>query len=418
MFLKSIRLKNCKCFDDLELTFAEEDGSVRSWTVLLGENGTGKSTLLKAIAVVTSGSNALGELLEEPSDWIRYRKTYCELEAVLVTQELEERHLQVRINKGDTITDVIVRNLQGLDALDRALKYAERNYFVVGFGASRRLSPDIGRRAKTSAFRSARAQNVATLFDADAVLNPLESWAMDLDYANRTGIRTIRHVLNQFLPDVTFHRIDKKQGRLLFKTPDGIVPLQALSDGYQNIAAWVGDLLYRITEVFEDYRNPLNARGLLLIDEVDLHLHPNWQRELLAFLGNHLPNFQCIVTTHSPVTAQQAGQGHLHYLTREDGSIRIEPFSGAPSRLLINQLLMSDAFGVVSDESLDLQQKKDRYRELRDQDHLSANEEAEMADLMAFLQEQPTGGRSNVHLHDAQVALLQKIERELAEPPS
>ncbi|MEE8304720.1 MAG: AAA family ATPase, partial [Candidatus Tectomicrobia bacterium] len=256
-------------------------------------------------------------------------------------------------------------------------------------------------------------------FDPDALLNPLESWAMDLDYVhNRTGIRTVRHVLSQFLPQVTFHRIDKKNGRLLFKTPDGIVPLQALSDGYQNIAAWVGDLLYRITEVFEDYRDPLNARGLLLIDEVDLHLHPNWQRELLAFLGRHLPNFQCIVTTHSPMTAQQAGQGHLHYLRREDGHLHIEPFTGTPSRLLVNQLLMSHAFGVASDESLDLQQKKDRYRQLRDQDALSANEEAELTALTTFLQERPSGGRANVQLHEAQVQLLQKIERELQEQSS
>ncbi len=77
MFLQSIRLKNFQCFDDLDLTFAEDDGTIRPWIVLLGENGTGKSTILKAIALVTGGSDALGDLLEEPSDWIRYRKTYC-----------------------------------------------------------------------------------------------------------------------------------------------------------------------------------------------------------------------------------------------------------------------------------------------------------------------------------------------------
>ena len=152
MFLQSIRLKNFQCFDDLDLPFAEDDGTIRPWTVLLGENGTGKSTILKAIALVTGGSDALGDLLEEPSDWIRYRKTYCELTAILVTRELEERHIQLRLHKRDTITDVIVRNQSGLEALDRALQHAARNYFVVGFGASRRLSPDVGRRVKTSAY--------------------------------------------------------------------------------------------------------------------------------------------------------------------------------------------------------------------------------------------------------------------------
>ena len=65
---------------------------------LLGENGTGKSTILKGIMVITSGSDALNDLLGEPSDWIQHHKSYCELSAVLVTQELEERLLQLRIN--------------------------------------------------------------------------------------------------------------------------------------------------------------------------------------------------------------------------------------------------------------------------------------------------------------------------------
>jgi predicted ATP-binding protein involved in virulence len=98
---------------------------------------------------------------------------------------------------------------------------------------------------------------------------------MDLDYRlNRVGLRTVTDTLSDFLPEMAFSRIDKDKRELIFKTPDGEVPLQHLSDGYQNVAAWVGDLLYRLSQVFEDYKNPLGARGLLLIDEVDLHLHP------------------------------------------------------------------------------------------------------------------------------------------------
>ena len=67
------------------------------------------------------------------------------------------------------------------------------------------------------------------------------------------------------------------------------------------VAAWIGDLLYRITETFEDYRAPLEARGLLLVDEIGLHLHPSWQRQLLDYISRKLPNFQRVVTTHSPM---------------------------------------------------------------------------------------------------------------------
>ena len=102
-------------------------------------------------------------------------------------------------------------------------------------------------------------------------------------------MKTVRKVLSDFLPELTFSKIDKKNRALLFKTEDGLVPLESLSDGYQNVAAWVGDLLYQITEIFDDYNNPLTVRGLLIIDEVDLHLHPKWQRILLDFLNTQLP---------------------------------------------------------------------------------------------------------------------------------
>ena len=84
--------------------------------------------------------------------------------------------------------------------------------------------------------------------------------------------------------------------RFDFQTMDGTVTLGELSDGYQNLAAWIGDLLYRITEAFAHHRQPLHARGLLLIDEIDAHLHPAWQRKLREFLTAKLPNFQIIAT--------------------------------------------------------------------------------------------------------------------------
>ena len=84
--------------------------------------------------------------------------------------------------------------------------------------------------------------------------------------------------LKDLLPGSRLTRIDRDQRELIFATRDGELPLDQLSEGYQNMAAWCGDLLYRITEVYKDYKSPLSARGLLLIDEIDLHLHPVWQR--------------------------------------------------------------------------------------------------------------------------------------------
>ena len=417
MFLKSIHLNNVKCFSDIALSFEDENGDIRKWTLLLAENGMGKSTLLKSIALVTGGSDAITDLLGEPSDWVRSETHGCEISAVLVTNEKKERKINLRIEPQDTRADVIVKNKESLAWLDDTLNAKSRDYFALGFGASRHLTAANSRRTKTSEFTNKRAQRVATLFNPDAITKPIDSWAMDLDYiGNDTALETVRKVLSNLLPEIKFHRIDKENGHLLFDTPDGIVPLHCLSDGYLAMAAWIGDLLYQVSEVSGDSQEkPLTAKGLLLIDEIDLHLHPKRQRHLLSLLDEWLPNFQFVATTHSPMAAQQAGEGELHYLRRERRKIHLYPFSGAPNTLLLHQLIMSPAFGVDTDESKSVEDMKHRYRSLRDKADLSAKEQAELDKLTTALTELPLGGRASMILSEEHEQLLRKIEQELQE---
>ncbi|UCB52361.1 MAG: AAA family ATPase [Candidatus Zixiibacteriota bacterium] len=416
MFLKHIKLENVRCFDNLEISFTRGDGSIRKWTLLLSENGTGKTNLLQAIGLITAGSDALSDLLGDPRDWIRYGQEFCEIHATLITKDGEERDLKLRINRGDDRSEVIVRNKASLAPIDDAIEHADRNYFVAGYGASRRLNLSQRLRGKESKTYQRRAQNVASLFDAEAVLTPLESWAMDLDYQDeRIGAQVVRKVLNSFLPGVSFSRIDKKKGRLLFRTPDGIVPLYLLSDGYRNMAGWIGDLLYRITETFRDYKSPLKARGLLLIDEVALHLHVKWQRVLLDFLDKKLPNFQLVATTHSPIAAQQADAGELHYLERERKKIKLQEFSGNPRNLLLNQLITADLFGLETDESQEIEAKKEKYKKLRDKRRLSVKEKAKLEKMKEELKELPVRDRDNVALQRTHLNLLKRIQQELSE---
>ncbi|SPF35344.1 conserved hypothetical protein [Candidatus Sulfopaludibacter sp. SbA4] len=170
------------------------------------------------------------------------------------------------------------------------------------------------------------------MFSPDATLQSLQNWAMDIHYRRSgAGLRMVRETLDGLLPGIAFSRIDRKQKKVLFSTPDGIVRLDQLSDGYQNVAAWCGDLVYRVTELNPDYKNPLQARGLILIDEIDLHLHPIWQRQLREYINQKFPNLQILATTHSPLTAQQCGEGELFSLQRRDeGSPVLIPFRATP----------------------------------------------------------------------------------------
>ena len=95
---------------------------VRKTTFMLGENGTGKSALLKAIALLTSGSNSLGDVLGNPDDWINNKKDFCEIAAVIVTQRGEERAISLRLQRGQGLSDIIVANHDSLQRIDDAIK--------------------------------------------------------------------------------------------------------------------------------------------------------------------------------------------------------------------------------------------------------------------------------------------------------
>lgn len=416
MFLKELELKNFKCHADLYLNFEAENPNlpIRKTTFLLGENGTGKSALLKALALVTAGSSALGDILGVTDDWIKNGKNFCEISAVLRTADGEERAIKLRIERGFHLKEVIEHNRESLELIDRAIGHTDRNYFVAGYGASRRLNRE-NFSNQSSGFSTPRAQNIQSLFNPDAGLISLTSWAMELDYSSEgKGLDAVKKALNSFLVDnVKFKSIDKKKKQLIFSTPDGEIPLNQLSDGYQNVAAWVGDLMYRINENFANFKEPLKARGLLLIDEIDLHLHPRWQRFLYNFLKMKLPNFQVIATTHSPLTAQQAYENELYALRRDGKKVELVPFVGAPNELLLHQILMSPVFGIESDESLKVEEAKAAIEEISLKDEITERDREELIKHSKIVEKTPINIRSNSLFSSEDFELLKTINEEL-----
>lgn len=418
MFLKQIELINFKCHSNLILNFETNDSHkpIRKSTFLLGENGTGKSAVLKAIALVTAGSNALADLLQDSNSWIQNRKSFCHIKAIIVTAKGEERYLELKIRRDSDIREILSENRQSLEELDKAIKNADRNYFILGYGASRRLNRGGTRISGRHVFiNSPRTHGLQSMFNNEATLVSLADWAMDLDYSsNGTHFRTIKSAINEFLVEnVKFKGIDKQRGQLIFTTKDGNVPIDQLSDGYQNVISWVGDLMYNVTTAFRNYKKPLHARGVLLIDEIDLHLHPKWQRRLHTFLETKLPNFQIIATTHSPLTAQQAGEDELYALRRQGKKVEVVPFIGNPSNMLLHQILMSPIFGVESDESIDVEKTKNRIRELVSKSSKTLSEKEEEKQLKKQAKDLPINVRSNSLLQDSDIALLHSINKSL-----
>ncbi len=348
MYIKSISIKNFKGFDDIELSFENENQQgKRQWTVILGENGVGKSNLLKAIALIALADDTFLEFSDWQAEWIKIGADEGVIEATFRMK-----------NELHTYKKIFTRPTFG-KKFDNS---SNKNIFIAAYGASRNLF--LGNYLGTNEKQSRETLAVANLFKSNSPLYPITAWAMDLDYRKgERGLSIVRNALEGFLPEVSFEGIDKENRQLMFKTVDGVLSLDQLSDGYKNMAAWFGDLMFRITEHYKDIENPLLAEGILLLDELELHLHPSWQRKLYDFITEKLPNMQIIATTHSPLAAQQAGENELYALRRnEEHKIEILPFIGSPRKMLIHQLLMSPIFGAVTDEALSVEKKKNEFR--------------------------------------------------------
>ena len=119
-----------------------------------------------------------------------------------------------------------------------------------------------------------------------------------------------------------FTGIQDSEGEYLFGKKGTEVPFPALSDGYRAFLGWLGDLLFHVCETCPSGKKLTENRGIVMVDEIDLHLHPKWQMTVLQTLAKSLPNIQFIVTSHSPlivgslewmniIVMQQIGRAHV-----------------------------------------------------------------------------------------------------------
>ncbi len=134
----------------------------------------------------------------------------------------------------------------------------------------------------------------------------------------------MKQLLIDILPDVEDLRFTEPTEAsptpvVEFNTPDGWVPLRQLGHGYRTLVAWMVDFASRLVETYPDAEDPLAQPAVVLLDEIDLHLHPKWQRDIMGHLSRCFPNTQFIATAHSPLIAQAATEDTRLVLLRREG---------------------------------------------------------------------------------------------------
>lgn len=224
-------------------------------------------------------------------------------------------------------------------------------FFFVGYGASRTVErQDKSNSAARESSAFIRAQRVKSLFEEDYPLVPLESWLPQLEKDNKNHYRQVAYLMNQAVGKGHYQFTGRlENGEYLFEQRRLSVPFRALSDGYRAFLGWLGDLLYHICRTCPPDKDLIANRGIVLVDEIDLHIHPKWQMQFLPILARTLPNIQFIVTSHSPLIVGSLEWMNIIVMSRRKGQsstpVRIH---AAVHGLDADQVLLTDFFGLDS----------------------------------------------------------------------
>jgi predicted ATP-binding protein involved in virulence len=165
-----------------------------------------------------------------------------------------------------------------------------------------------------------------------------------------------------------------------FKTPDGVVPLNVLSQGTQSLIQWCAQLVFGYAEYFGFPADLSNKPGVLMVDEIDAHLHPSWQRRILPALTTYFPGLQVFCAAHSPLTIAGLKAGQVQLLTRDRES-KVHVSRNQSDIVGWSADEIYSGFFDVEPTDAATEEKLERVRQLREKSILKASEKRELTSL-------------------------------------
>lgn len=437
LFLSRLVIEGMRCFVRAEVPL---DAQV---TVIIGQNGAGKTSIAEAIASLAPGQReGLGEFPLRQGAKAGRLAIHGRDEGALAEwrvgkdkKEANDREGRRRLTERAPV--FVYGQYRSLRPPVRK-RYLPVSLERLGVGSGVLDEPplpeDLGDALRRPATR--------TLFDFDEYLfRDLSAYAALLEQRGRVdgGARRVWERLRGWLVRVDGARLQgvdvaEVAGRrtIAFRRGGIALPLGELSDGYRAMLAVVLDLVIRYSQIHGGLEDPLAGAGVVVIDEVDLNLHPRWQRKVIEQLVELFPGTQFVLTTHSPAIVQAAiderdkrvrvlvldedgeGQGTtVRALTGQD----IERLDGAE----VDSVLVDDAvFGVASRYSPTYERVEDRAAALREKVESGDETAAERKELLKTLdelqglmvREDRREGRGPLlsEIARTQIALLRKLD--------
>lgn len=410
-YFLSLELENVRCFGEKQkIDFSDDNGKTRQWTIILGNNGTGKTTLLQSFVAMIP---YIDFLQFEEDDYKEFSNPLLNLmfHTTNLWRPFRSNSQNASSIKANFVSQNALKNPQFfetfiLSASNQASRSSLSDYWsytsvsdilatikCFGYGASRKSG-------ETSLSERNEDSSYITLFDETALLINPEEWLLQSDYAanrksafrekRRTELKEVKEILIKILPDVDDVRFSEKKKSndrpapiVEFHTPYGWIESKDMSLGYRTSMAWIVDFASRMFDLYPESENPLAEPAVVLIDEIDLHLHPKWQRELIDYLTNLFPNTQFIVTTHSPLIVQAAAarDANIVVCRREGDHVVIDQSVEAVKNWRTDQILTSDLFDLPTARPKEIEPFLEERQKILSKAKLTKKDEKRLTEL-------------------------------------
>lgn len=399
--LSAVQIRNFKGIGYLEIDIppaVPEDASLERRSeaaalLVLGENAAGKSTILEAVALALADAGVRDRLRRPPESFVMNPSMMGSLDG----RTPDRAEISILFEDGEQLELAIGRRFEETGAQDKLPP-------VFAYGAFRQYSPSAPKRPPLG--------NVITLFRSDVMLPNPEPWLLDL---NEDDFAMIVRALKSILTiegDFDVLRRDKANRRCLIVTDVGdgndrrelVTPLSAASSGFRSVLAMVCDILRGFLRLQRTLgrKSISEIEAVLLVDEIEAHLHPRWKMQIMSALRNVFASSTIIGTTHDPLCLRGMHDGEVLVLNRElnedpaDAShspVAVETLGHLPNveNLTIEQLLTSDFFSLFSTDSPTAELNV-----------------AKLADIVA-------GRKAGIRLKPAEAETLQTLEQQVVE---
>jgi hypothetical protein len=388
--ITGLRLTNIGLFRSLDLKLEKEpiEGGQLPWTVIFGENGCGKTTILRAIAIALCGgeANEVAQKLLRTDARDGNIELYTELSDHPFTVHLQRDGTRVRVSSTQSPVAAGVTLVLGFPSLRGAPSPNPR-----GPGGYAEHGPDTD-----------DLMRLAT-GEVDGRMKDFKQWLLNVLVASDVNPREKK--IRQLMDDIIRYLVPGNVVKLVSAGPpyeirvivrmlesasanDGKepsvelklveVPFEELSLGVASIFNWVGVLVQRLYDVYPTSENPAQERAVVVVDEIDAHLHPGWQRKLVDLTKKFFPHVQVIATSHSALLAGSLRKPEVHILDA-DGTeleLKFDPFGQSSAFLLT-----SDVFGLPVDRNEQAEELIQEYTQLFQQKERSEPEEKRLEEL-------------------------------------